>query len=713
MLKKLISVSVILAVCTQVQSAPRLQDFDDDLDELEYGIEDFYGGDDFVSIATGSRQLISKAPSVASVITAQDIRRMGARNVVEALALVPGLNISRSSQVMAPKFNFRGITSTFSPQSLVMVNGVPLTSVVRGDNHIIWAEYPVNSIARIEVIRGPGSALYGADAFSGVINIITKSAAELSDATMGIEAGTFDTVSGWFNFGTSEQELKFGLNVEYRKTDGHDGVIVQDAQFALDQLAEQLFGLPPVSLAPGSVNVGFEALDINATASINNFTLNLLVHERSNLGNGQGVIEALDPNGKFGGSRFIFDASYENEGFSENWGLKANLNYYRSSQSIEEDMILFPPGTFFGAFPDGLIGNPEWDEDTAGANVVLDYAGLKNHIFTFGGGLIRQDLFDVRESKNFLPDTSPNPNGVVSVTDNPAEVFLPESSRNIRYAFVQDVWQVAPDWELTAGIRYDHYSDFGSTVNPRIALVWSSSLKSSTKFIYGRAFRAPAFAELFAVNNPLSLGNPDLSPETIDTAELAYFYKMDDALSWRANIFYYQIDDFINFLPNSGTTTFRAQNFGERTGIGVELEGTYKVSESLILKGSYSYVKAEDDIANDDVGDYPNHQFKALIDWQLTEQWSLSSIWAFVGTRERTPFDNREPLDGFVDVSLNLSYLDTVNDWKLTLSAKNLFDDNLFEPSTGPSTPGGPVNIPNDLPQADTSFFIKLEKFWE
>lgn len=715
----LLTTSILLILGVQQQNAFAESEFntsdyvqDDefsDEDGYEDEFADFYGGTEFISIATGTEKSINKAPAVASVITASDIERMGALNLGQALSMVPGLNISHSGQIMAPKFNFRGITSTYNPQTLFMMNGVATTSMVRGDNHSAWGEFPVAAISRIEIIRGPGSALYGADAFSGVINVITKDVEELNDSTVGVKLGSFNSKGAWVSSANSNGELRFGLSLEYSESDGHKKRITQDAQFSLDILADQLFGLAPVSQAPGAVNVGFEAFDIFTKVNYKDLTANISYQDRSNVGTGQGVTEALDPIGKMGHTKFIFDLNHDFDNFAPNWTLQSRFNYYRSTQNIDENLQLFPAGTFFGAFPEGLSGNPEWKESTTTLSVKANYTGTSSHFLSVGAGYIYQDLFEVTESKNFLADLTPRPDGLEDVSDT-VEVFMPETDRNNKYAFVQDIWQIAPDWELTAGIRYDYYSDFGGTLNPRLALVWSKSLNSTFKFLYGRAFRAPSIAELTTVNNPVALGNPDLSPETIDSIEGAYIFKHSEHYSTSINLFYYRIEDFINFVPDVGATTSTAQNIGERTGYGLELETGLSITENFGIKSSYSYVKAKDDLLNDDVGDYPNHQIKAEINWRISDSVNLDSTINYVGERKRHPFDARDPLGSFVDVSLALHYRPLKSGWKFSLIGKNVLNDDIFEPSTGPSTVGGPVNIPNDLPQAGPSVFLTIEK---
>jgi len=140
-----------------------------------------YGDKSFVSIATGSRLPITRAPAIATVITATDIERIGARDLDEVLETVPGLHVSVSPAAYAPVYTIRGIRQTLvNPQVLMLVNGIATKTAFSGDRGIVWGGFPIENIERIEAIRGPGSALYGADAFSGVINIITKSAQDIA-----------------------------------------------------------------------------------------------------------------------------------------------------------------------------------------------------------------------------------------------------------------------------------------------------------------------------------------------------------------------------------------------------------------------------------------------------------------------------------------------------------------------------------------------------
>src|SRR5690349_9548311 len=160
-----------------------------------------YGDKSTVSIATGSQQTLRRAPAVASVITAEDIAAMGAIDLDEVLETVPGMHVDRNPIAYAPLYTIRGVYSPNNPQVLMLLNGVPTTTLVTGGKGNVWGGFPLENVARIEVIRGPGSALYGADAYAGVINIITKTAAQQPGTQLGIRAGSFGTWDGWLLHG--------------------------------------------------------------------------------------------------------------------------------------------------------------------------------------------------------------------------------------------------------------------------------------------------------------------------------------------------------------------------------------------------------------------------------------------------------------------------------------------------------------------------------
>lgn len=683
------------------------ENFSESEEELDF--EGFYGDDDFVSISTGTKKTISRAPSVASVITARQIKENGAITLAEALSRIPGLHVARAKSLMSHKYIFRGISSRFNPQTLVLVNGSPISSIVRGDRHSPIGEFPLHGISRIEVIRGPGSAIHGADAFAGVINIITKDFDDIKKMELGVSYGSFKTTDVWANHSFSVGDLKVALLGEYISSDGHKEEIASDAQTNLDALGDALgLNVPHVSYAPGPVNLSYRGWDLRLNAKYNDFSLRLGFQDRDNIGTGQGVAKAIDPDGKFGSEKMQILLDYKRE-LSEFWKTDISFSHYRSNQRVEETIKLLPDGTIFGAFPDGLSGNPEWKEQTHIFQPKFSYSGFDGHLISIGFGYRESDLKEVTETKNFGAGLVPL-GGLVDVSDT-LDVYMPEGNRSSGFGFIQDEFKLAADWELTAALRYDDYSDFGSTTNPRLALVWATDRNLSTKLLYGKAFRAPGFAEQIVVNNPSYLGNKNIKPETIDTYELAFNYQASTALHIDLNFFKFFAKKVIEWVPDANASTRTAQNIGSVDGYGFETELTYDVTSNMKIYGNYAYHKVTDRASDYHFGGgAPQHSAYISLDWNINESVTMNFYTAHNGKIHRNSYDLREPVQSFTDVGMFIKFDNIFSGYNLSLKATNLLDDEHKEPSEGPSAGSPSIDIPYDLPQAGRALTVSLSK---
>jgi outer membrane receptor protein involved in Fe transport len=660
----------------------------------EDSLEDFYGDEDFVSIATGSKQLIHKAPSTASVITAEEITRMGAVDIDEVLESVAGLHVSYKTGNNLPIYTFRGIYSAFNQQVLMLINGVPITNLFMGNRNQVWGGMTVEAIARIEVVRGPGSAVYGADALSGVINIITKSSKTMQGSEAGYRAGSFATRDYWFTHGWKKGDLGGFISFARHETDGFEQFIEADAQTFLDSV----FGTK-ASLAPGFADPRRKNDEFRLSLDYRKLIFNM-GYQKRRIDVGLGIGEALGPGSDESSDRWNADLSYTSNEIIEGWEFSAKFSYFSTTQEINTNLIIFPPGSDIGLggpFPDGLIGNPEVFERYYRTGVVARYNLITDHALTVGTGYDISDLYKVQESKNFafgpngeyLPPGSP----VVDVTDTPF-VFLPEDNRKNSYLYVQDIWQVAKDWELTSGIRYDNYSDFGTTINPRLALVWTASLNLTTKFLYGSAFRAPSFAEMRNINNPTTIGNPDLTPESIDSYELVFNYHPYSGINYGVSFFRYDWQNIVQFVPDEGATTKTAQNIGEQQGYGFELEFSWQLLDKLNLSGNYSWVNAEDTNKNK-VDAIPEKQLYLRVYYEITENLGTSIKTNWVLDRVRAVDDLRKPIDNYNLTDLAITWKPQQTNISVSLIVKNIFDTDAREPT---ANKGPVVNVPNDLP---------------
>lgn len=655
-----------------------------------------------VKLATGTWQSTARAPSVTTVITAQDIEATGATNLEEVLEMVPGLHVAYQS-TYTPIYTIRGIYSDFNPEVLVHINGVPVKRLEAGNRGMSWAGMPINAIARIEIIRGPGSAIYGADAFAGIINIITKTKEDIDGTETGIRIGNFDTQEYWALHGGNYGGFDVALTLEYNITDGHQEMIEVDGQTHFDNV----FGTH-ASLAPRSIGIPRRYFDTRLDVSRGNWQLRGGYQGRHRkIGINPGGI--LDFMGGYADESFNVDLIYHNQTVTDNWDVTAQLSYFRSEYETRRQTI-YPPGAFGGAFPEGMRLDTAISESHTDLDISGFYAGFKKHLIRVGIGYYYGDLYDSRNYVNTDPVTGfpiPPSEGLVDLTDTP-NVFIPERNRQNWHLFLQDMWSFAPNWELTAGLRYDEYSDFGSTFNPRVALVWQPRPNLTTKLLYGSAFRAPVFLELYVTSNPEFRGNLDLEPETIDTWELAFNYQATEKLHFAMNFFTYKLRDGILYLPGIEEGTYQAQNAGIQKGHGLEFETRWKLGNRSSLLLNYAYQKATDENNHQDAGNYPQHSAYLRTDRLVIPNWYLDAQINWIGERKRAYGDPRSPLDNYTTVDLTLRRKDIQdNHWNFAISIRNLFDTDVREPSPGPES-GGSISIPNDLPLAGRHYFLEL-----
>jgi len=326
-----------------------------------------------------------------------------------------------------------------------------------------------------------------------------------------------------------------------------------------------------------------------------------------------------------------------------------------------------------------------------------------------GTGYYIGEIYRVDEEKNFGIDPAtglPIPVGspLVDVSDT-AFAFLKEGRRENTHVFFQDVWRFANDWEFTGGVRYDHYSDFGDTSNPRLALVWSARQNLTVKALYGEAFRAPSFAETGAQANPAILGNPKLRPETLKSYELAFNYKPADSFSANLNLFRYQWKDIIQFVPDVGGGTRTAQNAGEQKGHGFEFETIWEINTTFSVSANFAWQQSTDESADADAGNSPEKEFYVRLDWRLPDDWMINLQSNWVMDRNRVFNDPRPAIDDYAVVDANLRKSRFMKNWEFALLAKNLFNEGAREPSLN----GTPVPlIPNDLPLSGRSLMGEL-----
>jgi iron complex outermembrane receptor protein len=676
---------------------------------VEEDLASAYGNEEMVSIATGRQQPLRSVPAVTTVITRRDIDAMGATELEQVLQSVPGLHVSVAHFNYNPIYSFRGIFTGYNSQVLMLINGLPVNSVFLGNRGTMWGGLPLENVARIEIIRGPGSALYGADAFAGVINVIMRTADDLKGGEVGVRGGSFGNRDAWVQHGNRYGPLQAAFYLRAGDSDGQRRIIESDLQSLVD-----LGSGTSASLAPGPVNLQREAIDARADLAWDKWRLRAGYQWRE-MGSGAGLAESLDPGSRFPVWRHSAELSYENPALTPNWELSAVAGVFEvREESGDMPVRLFPAGTDFTSqggdfFPNGIIGNAGHAERHSHASVSAFYSGFEKHRLRVGAGYRLEDLYETTETKNFRMTLGPAGNPVFEYLGDPAvdvsgtpDIYLTPNQRDIAYVFAQDEWALAKDWALTAGVRHDHYSDFGDTTNPRLALVWDAAYNLVVKALYGRAFRAPSIAEQYNINNPVTLGNPDVEPETIDTGELAFAWQPGNGVQTNLSLFHYRMEDIIRFLPGA-TPGVRAQNAGEQTGRGAELELRWDATRSLRLVGNAALQHSNDESTGDDAGLAPRQRYFALADWRFAPHWQLGSTVNHVVDRKRQPGDSRPEIKDYTTLDLALRREKLLGNAEVRVLGLNVFDADSREPSLAPG------NNLRDLPLAGRSFQLQLQ----
>jgi len=681
-------------------------------DDEDFLLMELSGDADLISIATGSLQPISKAPAVASVITAKEIKASGATTIQEVLELIPGLHIGVSSMNrMRPVFSLRGNHTANSAQVLILMNGIAILDLFNG-NILPNIHLPVTNIARIEVIRGPGSAIYGADAFAGVINIITKISEDINGIEVGVRVGSFNTKNVWALYGGQLTQWNVALSSEYSKSDGDQGRIIDsDLQTILDNKYDTT-----ASLSPGPLDTRYESIVNNLHIANDRWAFNVQSWHQYDTGVGAGSAQALDHQGKGDIEQYLLVFDHQSLSSSAGWKFNSRFSFFYNDFNAK--FYAFPPGArlpigndgnvdFMSQrivdFPDGFIGNPSSIKKVTSLELISYYSGWKNHHWRVGIGSKWQAL-NSKETKNFGPGViTPNQSvvsGDLSDVTGTDFIYIKDTRRRNQFVSVQDEWHMVRDWLLTAGVRYDNYSDFGSTINPRLSLVWETWHDLTSKLLYGHGFRAPAFAELRAINNPILLGNPDLKPETIRTLELVFDYRPISNFKFIFNLFRYEIKDLIEYVDDDGEPggSSTAQNNKNQQALGVEFEADWQLTRQFRLTGNFSLQNAKDSDSNESVPDAPNKQLYIAANWQLANKWFVRLDGFRVMDRKRLAGDRRDAVKDYNWINLTVRAEQIFEYGSLTLGVRNLMDSEAHEPAGR--------SIPNDYPLPSRSIYL-------
>jgi iron complex outermembrane receptor protein len=579
------------------------------------------------------------------------------------LEYLPGVHVSSArdgSNVIA----FRGIYSESNSQILILVNGVPVRNTLFGGKPFEW-NMPVKNISHIEVIRGPGSMLYGGDAMTGVINIVLKNGKELKGGDAGTFVGNQNTYDGWMEYGQQTGDFEYSLSLQGGSTEGYKGQVSSDAQTLIDQQ----FGTH-ASKAPGFTNNGRDDVDARLDVSYKDTARLRAGYQRfNNVKTGVGAALALDNTGFTNNDLFNVDLSLNNK-LSETISNKTTL--YFLGQSPNSDINLLPPGTYGGLLPFGAENRQSGFQGTTGLTTQFNYV-IDQHTLTVGSGFIYDWIRSDKNQINYLitpffiqqiPMTE-----VSAFGQDPMEA---QKNRTNIYALMQDEWNFASDWYLTTGFRYDHYSDVEPGLSPRAALVWNANVDLTTKLIYSRAFRPPSFFE-----KNYSYNNLTIKPETVNTIEFQIEKRWLSDLTTSANFYWFKQESLISSLPTTTIIPVGFFNNSQINGLGVETEIKYRINDQFNASVNYSYHGLP---SSTGTGMMPEQMVKGLFNYTFNENWSIGTQFNWIGDRKRPINDPRADLPGYFTTGITVS-TKIAKPLELVMRVNNLFDVTSKEPT--------------------------------
>jgi iron complex outermembrane receptor protein len=627
-----------------------------------------------VSVYSASKyeQKATEAPSSVSVVTADEIRKYGYRTLADILKNLRSFYVSYDRN-----YSFIGVRGfappgDFNTRLLLLVDGHRINDGIF-DTAAVGTEFilDVDLIDRVEVIRGPSSSLYGSNAFFGVINVITRRGKDLKGIEVSGEAASQEAFKGRATYGNrfdSGLEVLFSGSVF--RSEGRDLFFPE-------------FNDPSTNNGIAEKKDGDKFHSFFSTLAWRDFTLQAAyVSREKTIPTGSYGTVFNDPRNRTVDDRYYADLKYDHS-FDDRTNFSGRVFYdwygYRGDYVFSDNAINTVP-------PYNYVNKDDTRNSWWGGEAKLTRRMLETHRLTIG--VEYRDYFR-QDQKNF--DTDPFSTRLDDTRSTRVGAF-----------YLQDEFEIAKGLILNAGVRYDHYSTFGGTTNPRVALIYNPRPKTTLKLLYGKAFRAPNVFEMFYTDGGFTQKtNPSLHPEKIETVEGVVEQSIGDHLRLLVAGYSYKITDLItqetdNTDPLNPLLVYNNTPAVHARGMETELNGRW--ANGLEGRVGYTYQETKDDHGGRLVNS-PRHLAKLnLIAPLLADKVFAGGETQYVS--KRTSLQGATA-HAYYAVNLTLFGRDLVRGLDGSAGVYNLFDYRYGDP-TGNKTPE------DILPLDGRSFRAKL-----
>jgi iron complex outermembrane receptor protein len=632
---------------------------------MDLSVEQVYG-------ASKYQQKLTSAPAAVSIITADEIRRLGHRTLGDVLNSIRGLYVANDRN-----YSYLGVRGFLRPgdynsRMLVLIDGHRMNDNIY-DSALFGREsnVDVDLIDRVEFIRGPSSSIYGGSAFFGVINVITRRGRDFDGGAVSAEAGSFDAYKASISYGKQlGNDLEMLLSGTWYDSRGQRRLYFPEFD-------------PRISSEPGAANDGIAA---NADGEeLLQFFGRLRYGELSV--SGHATTRSKD----------IPTASYEtvfNAGSEATEDNQAYLDL-KYDQRFSADLqllgrVFYDYYTYYGDYPYLSEEDPpsiilykdsskgEW----LGTELQVTRRLFDRH--TLVGGIEYRENLHI--DQDYYADTTPR---VYDIKDS-------RSSR-ILGLFAQGDFSLASRLSLNAGLRYDDYpQQFGGTLNPRLGLIYNPWDSTTFKALYGRAFRPPNAYESYYYSEQFD--RPQLNPEKIKTYELVLeqYFGRNTRLNFSA--YHYDVSDLIAQAEASDGTLY-FENLNQARAFGLEVEAERKSSSGFAARVSYARQRTEDEATSQELSNSPRHLAKLSLIAPLFQKKLFAGLELQYQGSVRTLSGAAE--DDFLVGNLNLSAEQLVKGLDASIGVYNLFD-------TRYGYPGAEEHLQDVIEQDGRSFRLKL-----
>lgn len=619
-----------------------------------------------VEVATKSKKSLTDSPSTVSVFTALEIESLGIDNLQDLLNLVPGFQSKATgghglSKTVAARGR-RASQNGF--EVLVLYDGQRLNNDRSGAAVQLNAELSLSNIERVEIIRGPGSAIYGSNAFTGVVNLVTKKGKNQFEGFV----GEHNSYGGSLSLSGEQSQFDWDLFVGAWSKESPD-------------IVGWSFGQNLIAKAQD------DGLDTYLKATFGNLTFRARYMDRDT--EGAYVIENIVPDFNHSSqSQGHLNIKYQGEIFDE-YQLSVYGFYMNTDWTFQTS--LFPPGAMLN------LSNPPSAEPTRGRNTFKSQeVGLgaelswmvAEHSEVLIGTVFRDPKVDDAVLYNNF-DLGQLVNNQFPInyygTMEPTTLVMKGQNRTIFGLFAQYDTRFGDNLLATFGVRYDDYSDFGATTNPRVGLVYKLSDIHTLKASFGQAFRAPSSSETGLDNNPIIIGNENLQPEKVKTWEVNWSQKYQ-SMKLSITLFDNTFEDAVRLVPAPNSTKVQWNNSTEYENNGVEVDLFASLTEGVYLRAGYS--KYFDMPA--DAFFLSDEMLTASINFQM-DKWQFNLNGFYHSDTQNRSAAGFVPLDDYWVFNGKVQY-DVSERWSVSLVAKNLFDETYHTTDGNMNSPMGVTN---------------------